>query len=102
MDVVELTARTHKLGKDSGYFGGSSLVGNLVAKGTCSFCNREVGFRQVGTYERGEQLGYAVPIRCDNCHAIMTISYSDDEATLYPTPEIEGVSDVPEDIEQYY
>lgn len=32
----------------------------------------------------------------------MTISYSDEEATLHPSPEIKGLSDVPEDIEDYY
>ena len=98
---VEITADTSDLGRVGG-FGGSKLVGELVAKGVCAFCSRHIGFRQVGTYERSETIGFAVAVRCDNCHAIQTIGLHDEDASLFPAPDVEGVTDVPEMVNQYY
>ena len=100
--LVEITTRSSKMGNSSSHFGGSKLVGNAVAKGTCSFCNREVGFRQVGTYENSDTIGFAVSVRCDNCHAIMTIGVAEDDVSLYPTPSVGGVTDVPKGVDRYY
>ena len=99
--MLEITARTSDLGEDN-QFGGRHQTGNAVAKGTCSFCSNKAAFRQVGTYEEGEKLGFAVAVRCDGCHSIMVISYSDGEATLYPTQNIEGITEVPDPIDSYY
>lgn len=73
--MVEIITKTDRLGK-SDRFGGSSLKGEIVAKGVCSFCDKNVAFRQVGTYESGDD--------------------------LYPTHKIQGVDDIPDPIDQYY
>lgn len=99
--MVEITVDTDSLGRHD-RFGGNSLTEEIVANGTCSFCGRDAAFRQVGTYESGDELGHAVAVRCDGCHAIMVISIMNDEATLYPRHKIQGINDVPDSIEQYY
>lgn len=102
MNNVEITATTANLSTSSTTFGGESYTDKLVARGTCSYCQKEVGLRQVGSYESSEQLGYMVAVRCDNCHSIMAISLLEGESTLHPAPDIQGLSDIPKGIENYY
>jgi hypothetical protein len=101
--MVNITARTKNIG-NSGYYGGHSLNGTLIANGECPFCNTTVGLRQLATFQDSSTIGAAVPVRCDNCHAVLTIGYNagDNEGTLYPSPTVEGVDDAPELVDKYY
>jgi len=99
--MVEITAETDSLGHHKN-FGGSNQREKIVANGTCSFYGREAAFRQIGTFERSEETGFSVSVRCDGCHSIMTISISDEEVTVHPSQNITGVNDVPNPIDEYY
>lgn len=100
--MLEITAPTGKIGRDSSNLGGDRCTDTIVAKGTCPFCNMGVGFRQISELEEGEVFEYTLPVRCDSCYSVFSISYSNGEALVHPTPSVDGVEDVPEAIDQYY
>ena len=100
--MLEITARTNKIGKDNSHLGGSRLVDKIVAKGSCPFCHMNVGFRQIAKSESGDVFDYSIPVKCDSCFSVFTLTYSDGDASIHPTPTVSGVEDVPDAIDLYY
>ena len=101
--MVNITVRADSVGNGD-QLGGSHKTDTVVANGECRFCSTTVGLRQLATLQRSSTIGVAIPVRCDNCHAVLTLSYNTDthSAKLYPSPSVEGVKGIPESVNAYY
>ena len=98
---IEFTVRkTGESQTSSNYAGRSYYSGNIIARGTCSFCGSRAAFRQIGTQEASTELGRVVAVRCDGCHSILSLAIEYEE--LYPAPKVEGVDGLPNNIGKYY
>ena len=74
---------------------------HVIFRGDCPFCGDKVTFRQ-RTYDLlpHHKKGYMVGIQCEGCNCVL--SYSLAEHRLYPNPEINGLENLPEEIQKYY
>ena len=82
------------------HIGGHSWNKEVVLKGTCTFCNDSVTFRQIGKSYSNAKTGYSVAIKCEGCDALQIFSIT--QKKIYPQSIIKGLADLPEEIYKYY
>ena len=75
-------------------------TGEVVARGECPYCGTAVSFIQVGSSGDSTMKGPMVALECKGCLSIS--AYNKESDRLYPTPDLEGLSGLPEDINHYY
>lgn len=71
-----------------------------IAMGDCPHCDHAASFKQIGTCSQSLIWGYMVALKCENCESIL--SYTLEEKKAFPAPRLNGISDLPEEIESYY
>jgi len=94
--ISEITAReTH------GYeIGDHSVNGEVVARGECPYCGTAASFIQLRSSGSTGDNGPMVGLECKGCYSISAFDKESDQ--LYPAPDIEGISDLPDEIDHYY
>lgn len=97
----KFTARKNSSNRTSiNYVGGSGYNNRVVARGKCPFCAHSVAFRQLTEAQSSDIHGRMVPVRCDGCKSVISISVTEEK--MHPGPKIEGIEGLPSPIQDYY
>lgn len=100
MSELEFLKGTSDPGSRGSQIGFESNNGAVVARGDCPFCGAKSSFRQINTVMESELVGPMVPVSCDGCKSIITIETESE--LLHPSPQEQGLDDLPNEIDQYY
>ncbi len=83
-----------------GYVGHQSEIGKTIGNAQCPFCNVLASFRQYGIGVKKSKMGRMLPIQCANCRSVLSVST--DKKRIYPAPGVNGLEELPDEIDKYY
>lgn len=84
-------------GENIGY---PNMTEKPVAQGRCPYCDALSTFNQAGRGYKSKEEGKMVGAFCTGCQSVLIIAV--DGERLYPAPKLEGLDDLPEQIDTYY